>query len=64
MSNTKAKVEDKTDLTADEWFAEVVRICKERDYADWFYADREAWLECKDEMMPLQAVDYQLECLF
>ena len=60
----KAMVEDKTDLTADEWFAEAVRICQERGYAVWFYADRGAWLEVKDEMTPLQAVDYQLECLF
>ena len=46
-----------------EWFAEVIRICKERGYAEWFYADREAWLEDMDEMTPLQAVEYQRECL-
>lgn len=51
-------------MTDEEWYAEVVRICTERGYARWFYADREAWLEDKDEMTPLQAVEYQRECLF
>lgn len=48
----------------EEWFDEVVHICKARGYAEWFYADREAWLEDKEEMTPQQAVDYQRECLF
>lgn len=51
------------ELTDDEWFDEVARICEERGYAEWFYADREAWLEDKEEMTPLQAVEYQRECL-
>lgn len=46
-------------LTDDHWFDEVVRICKERGYSDWFYADRAAWIEDKKEMTPLQAVEYQ-----
>ena len=55
---------DRPELTDDQWFDEVVRICKERGYANWLYADRAAWLEDKDEMTPLQAVQFQLECLF
>ena len=47
----------------DEWWSEVIRICNERGYAEWFSADREAWLELKTEMTPLQAVEYQVECL-
>lgn len=46
----------------DEWWAEVVRICKANGYAEWFYADRDAWLESSDGMTPQEAVDYQLEC--
>lgn len=52
-------------LTQDEWYAEVVRISKERGYAEWFYADRDAWLEhYSDERdTPTEAVDYNLGCL-
>lgn len=50
-------------MTDDEWYAEVVRICRARDYAEWFYADRDAWLEDKEEFTPEQAVNYQVECL-
>lgn len=50
-------------LTADEWWDAVVAICKERNYAAWFYADKEAWLEDREEMTPEQAVNYQVECL-
>lgn len=52
------------EISDDEWYAEVIRICKERGYAEWFYADHAAWLEDKAEMTPQQAVSYQLECLF
>lgn len=48
---------------SEAWWAEVVRLCKERGYAEWFYADRDAWLEDSDDMTPAEAVDYQLECL-
>lgn len=51
-------------MSEEEWYAEVVRICQERGYAAWFYADRAAWLEDKEEMSPEQAVSYQIECLF
>lgn len=55
---------DEKELTEDEWYDEVVRICKERDYAEWFYADREAWLDYfRDEQpTPEEAIRYQLEC--
>lgn len=50
-------------LTRDEWYAEVVRISRDRDYGEWFYADREAWLELSAEMTPREAVDYNVgEC--
>jgi hypothetical protein len=49
--------------TAEEWWNEVLAICKARGYAEWFYADREAWLEDREEMTPEQAVNYQVECL-
>jgi hypothetical protein len=52
------------DRELDSWYVEVIRICKEREYAEWFYADREAWLELKSDHTPLQAVDYNYECLF
>lgn len=58
MIDTKAG----TQPDADAWYGEVVRICKERGFAEWFYADREAWLEDREEMTPEQAVAYQLEC--
>lgn len=53
----------KPTATQTKWFDEVIRLYKERGYAEWFYADRDAWLEDMDEMTPLQAVEYQLECL-
>ena len=52
------------DVTLDQWYAEVLRICKEREYSEWFYADREAWLDLSNNHTPLQAVDYNYECLF
>lgn len=48
---------------SEEWWNEVVAICKQRGYAEWFYADRDAWLEDREEMTPEQAVNYQVECL-
>lgn len=51
-------------LTPDEWYGEVVRISKKRGYAEWFYADRDAWLELKETHTPLEAIDYNYECLF
>lgn len=50
-------------ITAEEWYAEVVRICREMSYPEWFYQDRLAWLEdYRDGMTPFEAVSYQLEC--
>lgn len=51
-------------LTPDEWYAEVVRISKERGHAEWFYADRDAWLEhyADEKDSPEDAVDYNEEC--
>lgn len=51
-------------MSDEEWYAEVVRICRERGYSNWFYADREAWLELKSDHSPTQAVDYNYQCLF
>lgn len=48
------------------WYEEVVRLCRSRGFARWFYADRSAWLELRtdERMTPQQAVSYQIECLY
>lgn len=55
---------NESQATPNEWYAEVVRICKELDYAEWFYADKDAWLEhyADERDTPQQAIDYNLEC--
>lgn len=65
LNTEKRRTQMTTEPTAKqkEWFDEVTRICKERGYAEWFYADRAAWLEDMKEMTPLQAVEYQREYL-
>jgi hypothetical protein len=53
-----------SELIEEAWWEAVVDICFQRKYAQWFYADREAWLEdYRDGMSPNEAVNYQVECL-
>lgn len=51
-------------LTPEEWYAEVIRLCKEQELPEWFYADKDAWLEhyTDDDDTPQQAIDYNVEC--
>lgn len=51
-------------LTPDQWYAEVVRLCKEQGLPEWFYADKDAWLEhyADEHDTPQQAIDYNVEC--
>lgn len=51
-------------LSQEEWYAEVVRLCKAQGLPEWFYADRDAWLEhfADEQDAPQDAIDYNVEC--
>ena len=51
--------------SAATWYANVVRICKEKGFDEWFYCDQSAWLEHYAEgMTPGEAIQLNYEYLF
>ena len=46
------------ELAADAWYEDVVKICRGRGFAAWFYSDKSAWIDTHfPSQTPEEAVD-------